>query len=50
MRVLHRGTERLHNGQPVIISVIREVSVDRTWRLAVLLYNQLPQPTPFWHN
>jgi hypothetical protein len=37
--VLHRATERLHNGQPVIVSVVREVSVDSTWRLSVLLYN-----------
>jgi hypothetical protein len=39
VRVLHRATERLHNGQPVIVSVVREVSVDSTWRLSVLLYN-----------
>merc|ERR1719316_341384 len=40
-KLIHRTTHKLHSGQPVVLSVIRELISDNSLRFRVLMYNPI---------
>merc|ERR1719281_244370 len=40
-KLIHRTTHKLHSGQPVILSVIRELVSDNSTRFRVIMYNPM---------